>query len=150
MRFEKINKNNIEELYNINKCLAIEEGQKDLFKASLNNYTKGFIDSSPIVHGIICYQDNEIIGFCIFYYKFATYLGNKVLFIEDIYLKITFRSEENKMELLKYMIKKAFKDDCERIEMRVLNNFNFGIELIKEQGFKKITKWATYRLERNV
>ena len=146
MNFVEVTNTNIKALFEINRQLAIEESQKDLFTASFENYTKGFLDDNPIAYGTLCYQDDKIIGFAICNYKFATYLGYKVLYIEDIYLKGEHSTNENKREFLKFLIDKAFGNNCARVEMRVLNNFNWGVELIKELGFEKIEKWSVYRL----
>lgn len=148
MQFIKVTSDNIQELYKINRQLAIEEGQENLFTASLEEYSKGFLGSNPVAHGTLCLEDEEIIGFVICNYKFATYLGSKVLYIEDIYLKKDFSTDENKTKFLTHLSEKAFQDGCARVEMRVLHNFNWGIKLLQKLGFEKIEKWSVYRLSK--
>jgi hypothetical protein len=146
MKFIKVTSENIDTLYDLNRQLATAEGQKDLFTAAFEEYSKGFLADRPIAYGTLCYQDNIAIGFAICNYKFATYLGSNVLYIEDIYLKETYNTNDNKKELLHYLIELASAENCARVEMRVLNNCNLGTELINELGFEKIEKWSVYRL----
>ena len=87
MQFQQVTQDNIEELYKINRELAIEENQESLFTASLEKYRSGFVGEDKCAYGILAYQDADLIGFAILNYKFATYLGYKALYIEDIFLK---------------------------------------------------------------
>ena len=146
MQFIRVTKDNIKDLYEINRQLAINEGQKDLFIASLKNYSKGFLGDKKIAYGILCYQDNNLIGFSICHFKFATYLGLKALYIEDIYLKKEYCSQSNKSEFLKHLIKEARNNNCCRVEMRVLKSVNWGVDLLNNLGLKNIDKWSVYRL----
>jgi len=148
MHFIKVTNENIEALYTMNQQLATEEGQKDLFTASLEDYSEGFLGVNPIAQGTLCFQDDKLIGFAICNYKFATYLGFKVLYIEDIYLRKDFGTDENKKEFLRHLCQEAFSNRCVRVEMRVLNNFNWGINLLQELGFEKIEKWSVYRMSK--
>jgi hypothetical protein len=111
------------------------------------NYKKAFISKKPIAYGILVYKYNKPIGFIIFINKFATYLASKVLFIEDIYLKNKYQTSKNMDKLLQYMINKSKTEQYSRVELRVLKNYSFDKSIIKQNGFRKIKKWDTYRFE---
>jgi hypothetical protein len=148
MKFIHVTKDTIHDLYKINKQLAIEEGQKDLFTARLEEYAHGFLASHPIAYGTLCLHDERIVGFSVCHYTFATYLGGKALYIEDIYLEKVYRTDENKKAFLQHLSEEAFLNNCVRVEIRVLHACNWGVELIKEFGFEKIEKWSVYRLSK--
>lgn len=146
MNFIFVTEKNIDILFKMNRQLAHEEGQVDLFTASLEDYSSGFIGKNPAAVGILSLEAEVHVGFCVINYKFATYLGKKVMYIEDLYLKPEYKTEERKKEFLNFLINNGQKSDCARIEMRVMNNFDWGVDLIKNLGFNKIDKWSVYRL----
>lgn len=148
MKFIHVTNENIEDLYRLNKQLAIEEGQESLFTARVEDYAQGFLGIPPIAHGTLCLHDDRIVGFSICHYTFATYLGFKTFYIEDIYLHKDFRTDENKSTFLHHLSEEAWINNCARVEMRVLHECNWGIEFIKELGFEKIEKWTVYRLSK--
>lgn len=145
MEFQKTDKNNIKKLYKLNKQLAIDEGQKELFTASKRKYKKAFLSKKPIVSGVIIYKDNKDIGFVIFTYKFATYLAKKVLYIEDIYLKPKYQNKKHINKVFNYIIKKANKKHYCRVELRVLKSYSIDRKILKQNRFFKIKKWDVYR-----
>lgn len=147
MEFFKIEKSNIDILYDLNLQLAIDENQKDLFTASRKCYADSFLSSVPISFGFLSYIGNKAVGFYIYCFKFASYLGSRVLYIEDLYLTKQYRSPENKEALIKHAIKQSRNDNCCRVEMRVLKTFNFGYNIINDCGFNQIMKWDVYRFD---
>lgn len=147
MKFRQVNKSNIAVLYNLNIQLATDENQKDLFTANKKCYTDAFLNPSPISHGFLAYDGNDIIGFYIYFFKFASYSGTRVLYVEDMYLTSEFRSLKNKRIFLKYIMELSNNEKCSRVEMRVLKSFNFGYDILEEFGFRQINKWDVYRFE---
>ena len=147
MEFIKVDKSNIETLYDLNTQLAKDEGQSSLFTATRKNYFDAFLGDHSISFGYLSFINKEVVGFYVYYFKFASYQGSRALYVEDIYLTSECRTNENKSELLKHTIRQSEDENCSRIEMRVLKLFNFGYDMIKETGFKQITKWDVYRIE---
>lgn len=146
MNYVSVNEVNLNTLYEINRQLAVEENQANLFIADINDYAKGFIGPSPIAYGTLAYQDDKLIGFSICNYKFATYLGHPALYIEDIYLKKDYCTETNKRDFLNYLITLGLENGCSRIEMRVMRSTNWRTDLLKSLGFENIDKWSVYKL----
>lgn len=147
MKFEKLNRSNIDILYDLNLQLAIDENQAALFTADKEQYAEAFLGRVPFTFGCLGRIENQAVGFFIYTYKFASYSGGKVLYIEDIFLKEKFRTEENKVALLQHAVERSIIENCCRVEMRVLKTFNYGYEILADFGFNQITKWDVYRLE---
>lgn len=144
---EKVNSKNIDILYELNYELATDEGQQSLFTATRNAYADAFLNDHPILMGYLLYSDGQAIGFYIYSYKFASYLGSKVIYIEDIHLTEKHRNLANKKRLLEHAIQLSVAEKCCRVELRVLKSFNIGYELIESFGFNPVSKWQVYRLE---
>ncbi len=148
VKFRKVNSENIRELYDINLELAKCEGQELLFTAKYDDYKSAFISNNSNVYGVLCYGANdELAGFYLYTFKFASYIGSRVLYVEDLYLKEEYSSAEHKMSLIKYIVTFSRDIGCRRTEMRVLHNFNIGTDLLIENDFQKISKWDVYRVE---
>ena len=143
-----LNSHEIGILFELNRQLAIEEGQAALFTASESAYRKAFLGASPLAYGVLAYDGSQTpVGFGVYVFKFATYLSAKVLYIEDLYFRPHYRTQERMTKLLDYIVEQAKSQDCCRIEMRVLHEFNMGVVQLRRMGFKKVTKWDVYRME---
>lgn len=70
-----------------------------------------------------------------------------MLYIEDAYLIDDFKTQQNKIELMKHAIQRSIRESCCRVEMRVLKTFNIGYDVIGDLGFSQIKKWDVYRIE---
>ncbi len=147
MEFKKVDKTNIDILFDLNLQLAKDEDQSSLFTANRKDYSDAFLSKTPISFAYLCYIQNQAVGFYLYCFKFASYLGSKVLYLEDVYFISKFSTEDNKSVLLNHVKGVSEKQKCSRIEMRVLKTFNLGYELINNTGFKQITKWDVYRFE---
>jgi len=147
MEFIDVGESNISSLFKINRELAIAEGQEELFTAKETEYNQSFLNNNPIVYGTLIFKSGNLIGFAIYLYKFATYLGKRILHIEDIYLKKPYKTPTNIQQALLFFSKKMTIEDCCRLELRVLHALNIGIFELQKAGFNKIEKWDVYRID---
>ena len=120
-----------------------------MFTATKTAYSNAFLGEDPLTFGFLTLVEDKPVGFYIYCFKFASYLGSKVLYIGDIYLTKSYRTLQNKKELLKHAIQQSIIDQCVRVEMRVLKSFNLGYDIIKECGFSQIDKWDVFRYEQD-
>ncbi|MDR5874613.1 GNAT family N-acetyltransferase [Vreelandella gomseomensis] len=147
MEIARVNNENINDLYDLNIKLAESESQKHLFTADRQSYADAFLAPTPACFALLAYQGNQPIGFYIYNFKFASYVGSRVLYIEDLYFIDGFDGDENKSILLQHALKVSRSENCCRTEMRVLKEFNIGYDLISSFGFSEIKKWSVYRLD---
>ena len=147
MKYIAINKSNIDLLYKLNKKLAAYERQSSLFVAKKEDYKRAFICKNPVVFGVLIYKKDKVVGFIIYSYKFATYLASKVIYIEDIYFKKRFQTDDNIKKAILHMIKIAKRKSYARVEIRVLNEYGVDKRTLKGLKFQKIKKWDVYRHE---
>lgn len=147
MKFIDVDESNISSLFKINRELSIAEGQEKLFTVKETEYNQSFLNDNPVVYGILIFKNNDLIGFAIYLYKFATYLGKRILHIEDVYLKHPYKTSTNTQQVLSFFTKKMKLEDCCRLELRVLHALNIGILELQAAGFNKIKKWDVYRIE---
>ena len=146
MHIVKVSNHNLADLFEMNRTLASEENQAHLFVANLSHYKKAFLGESPAVGAFLCMLNNETVGFYTYVYKFATYLGEQVFHIEDIYLDLACR-EKYITVVLNHAVQQASSSGCCRAEMRVLKNYNMGYTSIDMAGFCRIEKWDVFRFK---
>ncbi|WP_457606147.1 GNAT family N-acetyltransferase [Nitratifractor sp.] len=145
LRLLPVEKDELPELYKLNRILAAEEGQGDLFVADFGSYRRAFLGPCPLLRAHFIEIDGERAGFAIHHFKFATYTGRKVLYIEDLYLLPPFRDERTIDKLLHKLEDLMRELKCRRIELRVLDAFSLGKERFVEAGFQPVEKWRVYR-----
>ncbi|MDN3560044.1 hypothetical protein [Vreelandella neptunia] len=65
MELARVNKENINDLYDLNVKLAESENQEHLFTADRTSYADAFLASTPACFGLLPYEGNQPIGFYI-------------------------------------------------------------------------------------
>lgn len=76
-------------------------------------------------------KTKEIVGFALFNIAYYTWVG-KSLYLDDLYVKESFRGQKIGSELLKNVFKIAKKEDCKRVRWQVLNWNSPAIEMYKK------------------
>ncbi len=147
MRFERVDRQNIEILYNLNRELAVCEGQIDLFVADKSEYFRAFCDEMPLAKAYLIYKGNTTVGFFIYFEKFATYLAKKTLFLEDLYIREALKTKDNISCVFEFIKRLANSTDSQRVEMRVLKRYGLKRDILESLNFKRVDKWDVYRYE---
>ena len=84
-----------------------------------------------------CYvaeNDNkEIVGMAVFFFAYYTWVG-KSLYLDDLYVKESYRGKKVSMKLLKKIFEIAKKENCKRIEFQVSSWNSSAIEIYKKYG----------------
>ena len=125
--------------------MAFDEGQQDLFTATYEQYCRAFLPPHPLAFGILIYRDNDPVGFVAYQEKFATYLGRKVFYVEDVYLGKYQYSAEVFYWLLKEIELYAVKGGYCRIEIRRLEYHAPPDDPLLSFHYLPIKKWKIWR-----
>ena len=95
-------------------------------------------------------DSNELVGYCLYFYKYSTWQG-KFIWMEDFYVKPSFRNKGVGMRLLQALATKAQTENCMRLEFAVLNWNQPSIDFYKRNGAVNLTEkegWQMFRLTR--
>jgi GNAT superfamily N-acetyltransferase len=95
---------------------------------------------------VICEYDGSPAGFCLFFHNYSTFLGKPGLYIEDLYVKETFRGKGLGKAILKYMANIALERNCGRMEWSCLDWNKSSIDFYKAQGAEAMNDWTVYRV----
>lgn len=107
---------------------------------------KHLFGSNPIAHVLLGYENNEPIGFALYFYNFSTFIGKPGVYLEDLYVKETYRGNGYGKALLERIISKAREQDCGRVEWSVLDWNKLAIDFYTKMGAQPMDEWTTFRI----
>lgn len=85
-------------------------------------------------------ETNEIVGIALYFFAYYTWVG-KSLYLDDIYVKESFRKHKIGSALLRKIFEVANMEDCKRVRWQVLNWNQSAIQLYKKSGAEIDDKW---------
>jgi len=137
----------VRRLYELNRALAVSEGQEELFIAEYAPYREAFLGSCPAAEGWLILAEGEAVGFAILLRKFASYLATVTAYIEDLYLQEPWGERRHYLQVLKDLGERYRAKRASRIEIRMLKNGVLDPEILREAGFAPVQKWQVWRNE---
>lgn len=126
--------------------LATYEQSAHEVKASLSDLETALFSENSTAHAIICYVNDEPVGFGVYFYNFSTWLGKNGLYLEDLYVSPEYRNVGAGKAIIKYLAKLAVKRNCGRFEWCVLDWNQPAIDFYHSIGAKAQDEWTIYRL----
>lgn len=85
-------------------------------------------------------DSNEIAGMAIYFFAYYTWVG-KSLYLEDLYVKESFRKQQIGTALLKKVLETAKAEECKRVRWQVLNWNKAAIQMYKKSGAVIDDEW---------
>jgi GNAT superfamily N-acetyltransferase len=96
---------------------------------------------------ILLEENNESVGFALYFFNFSTWRGKAGLYLEDLYVRPQYRGKGYGKMLLSYLAKQAVELGCPRFEWIVLDWNKPSIDFYKAMGAKPLDEWTVFRLE---
>jgi GNAT superfamily N-acetyltransferase len=100
----------------------------------------------PAAECLLAYVDNEPAGFAVFYTNYSTFLARPGLYVEDLFVKPTFRKRGVGRALMHHIAKLANQRKCGRMEWTVLDWNEPAIEFYRGLGAQPLEEWRIFRL----
>lgn len=144
--FKKCTEENIPLLYKMT-------GELIEMHSSFGDYTMteerlAELEKSGAVISYTAYADDKPAGIINFFYKYTTFSGRKVLYLEDLYVRQEFRCDGIGAKFIELLKKIAAENDCEEIEWKCASFNEKGKRFYDRMGAKHITEWDTYTISR--
>jgi GNAT superfamily N-acetyltransferase len=102
----------------------------------------------PVVETVVARVDGDVAGFALFFHNFSTFLGRPGLYLEDLYVRPTFRGQGVGRGLLVHVASLAGARGCGRMEWSVLNWNRRAVGFYESLGARPVNDWTVYRLDR--
>lgn len=120
IRIEKAAPENIPQILALLYEFAEYEKLLDSFEVTEERLKIAFFGDGKVAEAIIVFDGETAIGYAIFFPYFATFRGQRGIYLEDIYLTTAARGKGVGEMMLKYIAKSAKQCGFERIDFQVL------------------------------
>jgi GNAT superfamily N-acetyltransferase len=108
--------------------------------------SEALFGSEPGAEAVIARIGAEPAGFALFFHNFSTFLGRRGLYLEDLFVRPTFRGRAIGKSLLSYLAALALERGCGRFEWQVLDWNKSARDFYERLGAKANPAWINYRM----
>ncbi len=133
-------------IFSFIKKLAEYEKLMDAVVATEDGLREVLFGERRYAETVIAYENNEPVGFALFFHNFSTFVGKPGIYLEDLFVDPEHRGKGYGKALLAHLAKLAQERNCGRLEWAVLNWNKPSIEFYESLGAKPMNEWTVYRL----
>jgi GNAT superfamily N-acetyltransferase len=126
--------------------LADYEREPDAVKVTAAELRGQMQSASPPFECLIAEHESIPIGFALFYRSYSTWLGESLLFLEDIFVEEAHRGHGAGFALIKRVAEIARERSYSRVEWRVLDWNESAHRFYRAIGGFPIDEWTVWRI----
>jgi GNAT superfamily N-acetyltransferase len=101
----------------------------------------------PAAYTLLAFADGKPVAYAVYFYTFATMVGKRGLWLDDLYVNSDFRGKGIAKALIAYLADVAIKNKCGRFEWMVLDWNKSAIEFYRNVGATVLDDWRICRLD---
>ncbi len=109
--------------------------------------------STALEHGhigaLIAEVDDAPVGFALWYFTFSTFVGQRGLYLEDIFVLPANRGAGIGRAIFRDLARRAVALGCQRMEWSVLDWNTPAVNFYRALGAKPMDEWTVQRLDRD-
>jgi GNAT superfamily N-acetyltransferase len=106
----------------------------------------GLFGARPFAEALLADEDDQPIGFALFFHNFSTFLARPGMYLEDLFVLPDHRGRGVGRALLTHLAQIAVERGCGRLEWAVLNWNREAIRFYERLGAHPNSEWTVYRL----
>ena len=130
--------------YSLTRELMKHHNALDIFTMSTARFRE-LIESGTLI-SFIAYADNIPVGVMNAFYKYTTFSGRKIFYIEDLYINESFRGHGIGGQFIEKAKEIAVSADCVQIELKCAVWTKKSAGFYESHGLKLDTDWNVYTL----
>jgi GNAT superfamily N-acetyltransferase len=100
----------------------------------------------PKFRVLIAEWEGEPAAFALFFRTYSTWMGRAGLYLEDLFVRPSFRKRGIGRQMLRYLAKLAVEEGCGRFEWNVLDWNTPAIDFYHSLGARPLTEWIRFRI----
>jgi len=100
----------------------------------------------PAAEVVIAEVDGQPAGFALFFHNFSTFLGQRGLYLEDLFVRPQYRGLGLGKRLMVHLAQLAMQRDCGRFEWSVLDWNEPAIRFYRSLGAAGLDEWTVQRV----
>lgn len=132
--------------YTLTRELMAHHNALDIF--TLTEARLGELIETEAVRSYIALADGRPVGIMNFLWKYTTFTGCKILYIEDFYVRESSRGLGLGRMLMEKAKELAAENDCEQIELKCASWNQNAAHFYEKMGLKPEKDWNVYTLSR--
>ncbi|HJW47551.1 MAG TPA: GNAT family N-acetyltransferase, partial [Lysobacter sp.] len=126
--------------------LAEYEREPDAVRADAATLATNLFGAQPGAEVVIAEADGQPAGFALFFHNFSTWLGQRGLYLEDLFVRPEYRGRGVGQVLMAYLARLAVERNCGRFEWSVLDWNTPAIDFYRRLGAVGMDEWTVQRL----
>ena len=126
--------------------LAVYEHLEHLATATPARLEPQLFGERPTCECLVGEQDGEVVGFALFFHNFSTFLCQKGLYLEDLFVRPSARGTGLGKRLLQRLAQVAVERDCGRFEWAVLDWNVDAQAFYQRMGATMLPDWRVCRV----
>lgn len=116
-------------------------------QASQESLQESLFGKHPAAHVLLAFVDDQPAAYVVYFFTFATMVGRRGLWLDDLYVEPEFRQMGIASALMGHLGEIAILHNCARFEWMVLDWNQNAIGLYERLGAKMLGNWRICRLE---
>lgn len=128
----------------IRQMAAVEKLTVSATEESLRSALFG---EAPAAQSLLAFVGGKPIGYATYFFSFASTLGRRALWLDDLFVDPAFRGKGVGKALLAYLAGIAVRKECARFEWIVLDWNTSAIEFYKRLGADVLPDWRICRMD---
>jgi GNAT superfamily N-acetyltransferase len=133
-------------ILNLIRELAEYERAPDAVVATETGLREVLFGAKRSAEVLLALEQEEPIGFAVYFYNFSTWLGRPGLYLEDLFVRPALRGKGYGRALLQRLAKIAKERGCGRMEWAVLDWNEPAIQFYRKLGAEPMDEWTVFRL----
>ncbi len=144
IRFANID--DVETIKSFIQALADYEKLSDEMVASSEDLSQSLFGEKPAAEVLLAEEQGKAVGFALFFHNYSTFLGQKGIYLEDLFVLPETRGKGYGKQLLSKLAEIAVERKCGRLEWSVLDWNTPAIDFYKSIGAEFMEGWTVNRL----
>ncbi len=145
-RIEPATERDVPHILRMIRGLAAYEKLLDVVTATEDRLRESLFGPGPAAEVVIGYAGDDAVGFALFFHNYSTFLGQRGLYLEDLFVEPRWRGHGLGRQLLQHLAKLAIERDCGRLEWTVLDWNEPAIRFYRRLGAVPMNDWTIFRL----
>jgi GNAT superfamily N-acetyltransferase len=105
-----------------------------------------FFGPSPAAGALLASNGQEPAGYAIYFFTFSSFVGRRGIWLEDLYVRPSFRKQGLGRELIEAVAKVGVERNCGRFEWTALHWNKTALDFYRKLGAKALDDWISLRL----
>lgn len=133
-------------IYDLIKELAVYEKLENRVIASREDLRDSIFDRK-VAEVILAELNGVTVGYAMYFYNFSSFIGKPGLYLEDIFIRPSYRGRGFGKAVLTYLAELAVKRNCWGMEWTCLDWNEPSIKFYESIGAVQNDGWRIYRLK---